>query len=94
MISLGAMYPSLLVKPHPSKMLIHNLETIVPHKPILRQRAHVGPEASEDHHNQLLVTYYCSRRPHYSAAICCTLCPLWHICHSYWLPLKTGNIFL
>ena len=89
MISLGVMYPSLPVKPHSSKMLIHNLEIIVPHKPILRQRAHVGPEASEDHHNQLLVTYYCSRRPHCSAARC--YLRQTDLCHSFLILCSIGS---
>ena len=69
-------------------------------KTILRHWAEVGPEALEDSKGcnitKTPVTYYCSRRPHCSAARCCALlygATQGHICHSYRLPL-TSSIFL
>ena len=78
-------------------LLVHNERNT---EAILRQWAEVGPLALEDskvsNTTKTLVTYYSSRRPHCSAARCCTRlygATQGHICHSYRLPL-TSSMFL
>ena len=74
--------------------LVHNERNT---KTILRQWAEVGLEDSKVcHTTKTLVTYYCSRHPHCSAALCCTLvygATQGQLCHSYRLPL-TSSMFL